>query len=321
MRLKHTVRRILPTVVAAALLIPPSFADIDETVPDPAPHRVQTLSAAHFDLPKYLPVLEWVFGTNRKNESKTRPYFRRNLFRRVAGDQVFLLTSWWPEEFGKVRFALPITLAAVAAARTGSDPGAWDRRTARFVHAWATGGFHDAGEFLSKIGESRNALLLLGSTYLISRATGSERVERATSLSAEALLNSALYVGVLKKVLRRTRPFNGGTGEFFVSDPLPGQSNGSYPSGHATGVFAVAAVFTCEFRDSRWVPWVAYGTAALVALSRVSLGRHFPTDILTGAILGDSVGRMVSHRSASHAEGLDPMWTDPGELQASRQPD
>jgi len=80
-------------------------------------------------------------------------------------------------------------------------------------------------------------------------------------------------------------------------------------------------VFTCQFRDSRWVPWVAYGTAALVALSRVSLGRHFPTDILTGAILGDSVGRMVSHRSASHAEGLDPMWTDPGELQASRQPD
>ena len=152
------------------------------------------------------------------------------------------------------------------------------------------------------------AFLLVSGSYLISRWAGNERVERATSLSAEALLNSAIYVGILKKVTRRTRPFGGGTGEFFVSDPPPGQSNGSYPSGHATGAFAVAAVFAHEFRDHRWVPWVAYGTAGLIALSRVSLGRHFPTDIVTGAILGESLGRMVSHRSASHTEGLDPMW-------------
>jgi len=118
-------------------------------------------------------------------------------------------------------------------------------------------------------------------------------------------------VGSLKKFSRRTRPFNGGTGEFFVSDPPPGQSNGSFPSGHASGVFAVATVFAHEFRDSRWVPWVAYGSAGLIALSRVSLGRHFPTDIVTGAILGNSIGRMVSHRSDSHTAGLDPMWAKP----------
>jgi hypothetical protein len=63
----------------------------------------------------------------------------------------------------------------------------------------------------------------------------------------------------------------------------------------------VATVFAGEYRDKRWVPWVAYGTAGLVAASRVALGRHFPTDVVAGALLGRSVGRMVLSRSG----GLD----------------
>ena len=253
-------------------------------------------------------MLERLFGKDPEIAAEARPYWRQNLFKRVGGDQIYLLTTWWPDEFGEVRFALPIALAAVAAARTGSDPDAWDLRTARRMQAWSTGGWHDAASFLSKLGESGTAFLIVSGTYLLSRWVDNERIERATSLSSEALLNCAIYVGMLKRVMRRTRPFGGGTGEFFVSDPPYGQSNGSYPSGHATGSFAVAAVFAHEFRDRSWVPWVAYGTAGLIALSRVSLGRHFPTDIVTGAILGDSIGRMVSHRSASHTKGLDPRW-------------
>jgi len=298
---KHTARCLLLAVLVASLITPPSFAG---TRPDPVRGPV----GAHFDLPDYLPVLEWLFGADGRKTPDSRSYWRQNLFRRVVGDQVYLLTRWWPKELKRVGFTLPITLATVAAAQAGSDPDAWDHRTARRIRSWSRGLLHDAGEFLSKIGESRNALLFLGSTYTFSRRTGNERLERATSLSAEALLNSALYVGTLKKFSRRTRPFNGGTGEFFVSDPPPGQSNGSFPSGHATGVFAVAAVFAQEFSDSNWIPWVAYGTAGLIALSRVSLGRHFPTDVLTGAVLGDSLGRMVSHRSDVHTEGRDPMW-------------
>ncbi len=297
--LKHAARRVLLAVLALGLIVPASFAE------NRAPGN---LRRTYFELPKYLPVLEKLFGEDHETATESRPYWRKNLFRRVGGDQIYLLTTWWPDEFGEVRFTLPIALAAVAASRTGSDPDAWDLRTARRMQAWSTGGRLDAARFLSKLGESGPAFLLISSTYLISRWVGNERIERATSLSGEALLNGTIYVGILKRVMRRTRPFGGGTGEFFVSNPPPGQSNGSYPSGHATGAFAIAAVFSHEFRDHRWVPWVAYGTAGLIALSRVSLGRHFPTDIVTGAILGDSLGRMVSHRSASHTAGLDPMW-------------
>ena len=63
----------------------------------------------------------------------------------------------------------------------------------------------------------------------------------------------------------------------------------SYPSGHATTVFAVAFVVGLSYRRAHW--WgVSIVGAALIALSRVYLGHHYPSDVLGGAILGASVG-------------------------------
>ena len=84
---------------------------------------------------------------------------------------------------------------------------------------------------------------------------------------------------------------------FFVENPEPGHELTSFPSGHATGAFAVATVFASEYRDRRWLPWVAYGTAGMIAGSRVALDRHFPTDVIVGALLGRSLGKMVLARS------------------------
>jgi hypothetical protein len=62
------------------------------------------------------------------------------------------------------------------------------------------------------------------------------------------------------------------------------------------GAFAVASVFAGEFRDKKWVGWVAYGSAAIVAASRVGLGRHYLSDVIVGGMLGSSLGRMVVAR-------------------------
>jgi hypothetical protein len=83
--------------------------------------------------------------------------------------------------------------------------------------------------------------------------------------------------------------------------------------------FAVATVFIEVYSDHRWVPWVAYGTAGLIGASRVSLGRHFPSDIVVGAVLGQSMGRMVVARQRETGEPvsrfepfIDPVRQDAG---------
>jgi len=239
-----------------------------------------------------------------------RSYWSRNLFVRVARDQPYLVKNWWPSQARDLRWTAPLLGSLAFASEGGARSGA-DASLQQSLSATGTG-VEPLAEGLTWLGEAKVAAVGLGATYLISRWSGSERGRRVSSLSAEALINSAIYVGLLKRITQRTRPTEPGTGDFFVGDPAAGQQAASFPSGHASGAFAVAAVLAGEFRGRRWVPWVAYGTAGLIALSRVSLDRHFPSDVVVGALIGNSVGRMVNRCAggddASRTRGIPGTW-------------
>jgi undecaprenyl-diphosphatase len=56
----------------------------------------------------------------------------------------------------------------------------------------------------------------------------------------------------------------------------------SFPSGHTWNAFAVATVLALAWR--RW-GWTAYLAAAAVAYARVVAGLHWPSDVLSAAVL------------------------------------
>lgn len=61
----------------------------------------------------------------------------------------------------------------------------------------------------------------------------------------------------------------------------------SFPSGHATYVFAGATMLHHEYgRLSPWVTIGGYGLATLVAADRVRQNRHYVHDVCAGAVIG-----------------------------------
>lgn len=84
---------------------------------------------------------------------------------------------------------------------------------------------------------------------------------------------------ILKPCIDRVRPFEELGLEIIVSAPV----TSSFPSGHTASSFAAAVALW--FYDRRLgIPAVTL--AALVAVSRVYLLVHWPTDVIAGAILG-----------------------------------
>jgi membrane-associated phospholipid phosphatase len=114
-------------------------------------------------------------------------------------------------------------------------------------------------------------------------------------LAAEAYADSAVVDLAVKAVTRRKRPSDVAPGApfndtFFAGGKSPFKGS-SFPSGHAAGAFAVATVVATRYHTHRWVPWVVYGFATAVSLSRVTSSAHFPSDVFLGAALGYAVTR------------------------------
>ena len=64
----------------------------------------------------------------------------------------------------------------------------------------------------------------------------------------------------------------------------------SFPSSHAVNNFAAATLLSHFYKNLR-IPF--YFTAAMVALSRVSVGVHYPFDVIGGAAIGMTIAFIV----------------------------
>jgi undecaprenyl-diphosphatase len=224
-----------------------------------------------------------------------RPYWRTNLFKRVATDQRFLLTRWWPQELKDPAFASTLAVGIALVVQSGSrESGGRDLRWGSGISSASSPAIRTASSRFTRLGNGTAVAAILGITYLSSRRAHDDRLAEATSLASESLLNAGLWVTALKAATARVRPNQPEAGGFFQYGSA---QNGSFPSGHAMGAFSVAAVFAESYRDKKWVAWLSYGFATLIGASRLALGRHFPGDVIVGAVLGASIGRGVVARS------------------------
>ena len=93
-----------------------------------------------------------------------------------------------------------------------------------------------------------------------------------------------LIVAVVKRMIGRERPYGMETGGPFNFSPFKWDVDyASLPSGHGTTAFAAAVAFGALYPRWRTPLW---SLAVLVAVSRVAVSAHYPSDVLAGAVAG-----------------------------------
>jgi len=143
-----------------------------------------------------------------------------------------------------------------------------------------------------------HACLILPGTLILD---GRMREDAATIalLYFETMALAGATTELAKTSFRRIRPY-----AYNPDVPIESKktldTRKSFFSGHTSTSFAsalfFAKVFGDYYPDSRWKPWVwagAISVASTVACSRVAAGKHFPTDVLAGALIGSLAGYLV----------------------------
>lgn len=117
---------------------------------------------------------------------------------------------------------------------------------------------------------------------ILTTTAGRRRLALLAAFALAFALSDAVGSQVLRPLLGRMRPCYAlapGTFRWLA----PAGDVGSLPSLHAANFFAMALV---AWAASRRAGIVALGVAAGVALSRIYVGVHWPTDVLAGAAWG-----------------------------------
>ena len=159
---------------------------------------------------------------------------------------------------------------------------------------------YDAGawNFIDFFGKWYRLLALSVIMFSISRYFHEKKLMMAFGNATLAIIAAMFVTGVLKIAFGRMRPFMyealGATEfrPFSLSDTFH-----SFPSGHTAAALAFLVSLGIIFPKIRALTWAA---SFLVALSRVAIGAHWPSDVVIGAAVGAAAAYFIIYVRKKH---------------------
>ena len=188
---------------------------------------------------------------------------------------------------GMASFCLALLIVAALNDMTAAEAAA--RASSRLKHV---------GLVLSTFGLS-GYMLVISALVVAGAALGQRRgLVRVVGVRAGLLAERASYFfvtiavsGILAQVIKhiagRARPKLMPELGAYSFDPLSVKASlASFPSGHATTVFAAAVALSLFVPRARLA---LFAFALVIAIARVLAGAHYPSDVVAGALLGTFV--------------------------------
>jgi len=206
--------------------------------------------------PKVLEAKPLSWDAPRGDGRRTMAAFPKNLGRNFVG--VFSGQNLLPLAVG----------AAATATASALDNGTQDLLRGACTSCGTTG---------ATVGGGSAMVPFVGALFVAGRFAPQGRFRAATYDFAQAMIVTGAYSGLLKYSVGRERP--------------DGRDNLSFPSGHTSTAFSLAAVADHHYGWKVGLP--AYVLASGIGLSRIESNRHHLSDVLAGATLGLIVGRTV----------------------------
>ena len=133
---------------------------------------------------------------------------------------------------------------------------------------------------LTRLGDLGLCWLIAAGFMLRDKKTRRRGLELLVCLGVCVLVNNL----IIKNIVDRTRPFDMIEGlDTIVKRP----TDWSFPSGHSAAAFASAYAIKKGFGKKLGIS--AYALATAIAMSRIGVCVHYPTDVIVGAGVGTAL--------------------------------
>ena len=136
--------------------------------------------------------------------------------------------------------------------------------------------------FFSFLGEEIICIAVMGFVYWGLDKKRGERI-------GAAIMLTNVSIGLLKNIFSRVRPW-AASGSIELLRDVDGFS---FPSGHSANCTALYPTTAFEFRERKWLSWIAVFVPLLCGISRCYVGAHWPTDVIVGLATGLLIFLMV----------------------------
>lgn len=132
--------------------------------------------------------------------------------------------------------------------------------------------------FITKINDHGEIWILLAIILMMNKSIDIKRLGLTILIS----VTMGFLVGEagLKNLIGRQRPIGN---EYNFNFIIPKPNSYSFPSGHTTSSFAAFGV--CLFKKAKY-GYLVLALSSLIAISRLYLHVHYPSDVLAGIFLG-----------------------------------